>query len=113
MNNFVELIDAENTNVDSQKNVNNKDDKMTVDSNKSDKAGTSNSYASVVKKDEFPKELIYIPTEITESRSEVVVFDELLVKNGSERSLFLKEFLKTFNAYNLLIMLIEDLDYML
>ncbi|PWA88738.1 ATPase, F1/V1/A1 complex, alpha/beta subunit, Zinc knuckle CX2CX4HX4C [Artemisia annua] len=34
---------------------------------------------------EFPKELLYIPTEMNEARNEVVVFNEMLVKNGSER----------------------------
>ncbi|PWA90585.1 hypothetical protein CTI12_AA093830 [Artemisia annua] len=45
----------------------------------------STSYANMVKKDEFPKELLYIPTEVNEAGNEVVVFDEMLMKNFSER----------------------------
>nr|GEY73590.1 hypothetical protein [Tanacetum cinerariifolium] len=45
----------------------------------------SNSYASMVKNDDIPKNLEYIPTVITDSGNEVVIFDELLVQKGSER----------------------------
>ncbi|GJV06231.1 zinc knuckle CX2CX4HX4C containing protein [Tanacetum coccineum] len=43
------------------------------------------SYAKMVEKDEIPKDLNYIPTRITKSAIEVVLFDEMLVKKGSER----------------------------
>nr|GEV72773.1 ribonuclease H-like domain-containing protein [Tanacetum cinerariifolium] len=43
------------------------------------------SYASMVKNDEVPKNLNYIPTLITDSGNEVVIFDEALVSKGSER----------------------------
>nr|GEX02576.1 hypothetical protein [Tanacetum cinerariifolium] len=44
-----------------------------------------NSYALVVKVDEFPKDLEFIPTVISESGIEVVIFDEDLMQKGSER----------------------------
>ncbi|GKD27282.1 zinc knuckle CX2CX4HX4C containing protein, partial [Tanacetum coccineum] len=43
------------------------------------------SYAKMVEKDEIPKDLNYIPTRITKFAIEVVLFDEMLVKKGSER----------------------------
>ncbi|GJS43894.1 hypothetical protein Tco_0568937 [Tanacetum coccineum] len=42
------------------------------------------SYAKIVKNDEIPKDLSYIPTIRTATRNDVVVFDEMLVKKGSE-----------------------------
>nr|GEW70593.1 hypothetical protein [Tanacetum cinerariifolium] len=42
-------------------------------------------YAHIVKHDDLPKNLNYIPTLITESDNEVVIFDEVLVNKGSER----------------------------
>ncbi|GKF89255.1 hypothetical protein Tco_0263218 [Tanacetum coccineum] len=43
------------------------------------------SYVNIVKYDELPKILNYIPTLITDSGNEVVIFDEALVNKGSER----------------------------
>ncbi|GKA68205.1 RNA-directed DNA polymerase, eukaryota, reverse transcriptase zinc-binding domain protein [Tanacetum coccineum] len=45
----------------------------------------NSSYASIVKIDDVPRELDFILTIMTENGSEVVVFDEELVKKGSER----------------------------
>nr|GEZ82310.1 hypothetical protein [Tanacetum cinerariifolium] len=42
-------------------------------------------YDYIVKHDELPKKLNYIPTLITESGNEVVIFDEVLLNKGSER----------------------------
>ncbi|GKB78677.1 RNA-directed DNA polymerase, eukaryota, reverse transcriptase zinc-binding domain protein [Tanacetum coccineum] len=42
-------------------------------------------YANIVKHDDLPKNLNYIPTLITDSGNEVVIFDEDLVSKGSER----------------------------
>ncbi|GKF02069.1 zinc knuckle CX2CX4HX4C containing protein, partial [Tanacetum coccineum] len=42
-------------------------------------------YAKMVGQDEVPKTLSYIPTLTTDDGVEVVVFDEMLVKKGSER----------------------------
>ncbi|GJY49347.1 hypothetical protein Tco_0439303 [Tanacetum coccineum] len=44
-----------------------------------------NTYASMVKVDDIPKELDFIPTVITEDGNEVVIFDEEIIKKGSER----------------------------
>ncbi|GKA19272.1 zinc knuckle CX2CX4HX4C containing protein [Tanacetum coccineum] len=43
------------------------------------------SYAKIMKKYEIPKDLSFIPTLVSNLGTEVVVFDKLLVKNGSER----------------------------
>nr|GEW89196.1 hypothetical protein [Tanacetum cinerariifolium] len=45
----------------------------------------NSSYVSIVKINDVPRELDFIPTIMTEYGSEVVVFDEDLVKKGSER----------------------------
>nr|GEX25095.1 RNA-directed DNA polymerase, eukaryota, reverse transcriptase zinc-binding domain protein [Tanacetum cinerariifolium] len=44
-----------------------------------------NSYASMVKMDGIPKSLEFIPTVITETGNEVLIFDEEIVKKGSEK----------------------------
>ncbi|GJW94747.1 hypothetical protein Tco_0174419 [Tanacetum coccineum] len=46
---------------------------------------TLKTYAHIVKHDDLPKNLNYVPTLITESGNEVVIFDEVLVNKGSER----------------------------
>ncbi|GJY82054.1 RNA-directed DNA polymerase, eukaryota, reverse transcriptase zinc-binding domain protein [Tanacetum coccineum] len=43
------------------------------------------SYASMVKSDDIPVSLEFIPTLFTENGNEVVIFDEEIVKQGSER----------------------------
>ncbi|GJY16874.1 RNA-directed DNA polymerase, eukaryota, reverse transcriptase zinc-binding domain protein [Tanacetum coccineum] len=43
------------------------------------------SYVNMVRKDEIPKKLNFRPTKTNDIGIEVVVFDELLVKKGSER----------------------------
>nr|GEU30464.1 hypothetical protein [Tanacetum cinerariifolium] len=54
---------------------------------RNDETSESNnvSYANMVKKDEVPKNLNYIPIMVTDIGSEVVIFDEMLVKKGSKR----------------------------
>ncbi|GJV53270.1 RNA-directed DNA polymerase, eukaryota, reverse transcriptase zinc-binding domain protein [Tanacetum coccineum] len=56
-------------------------------SSKEDGSSKNNnvSYANMVKKDEVPKNLNYIPTLITDVGTEVVIFDDMLVQRGSER----------------------------
>ncbi|PWA97321.1 hypothetical protein CTI12_AA029930 [Artemisia annua] len=70
-------------NVEIDKNDCEIDENMPDNNTDKDRMGTS--YASIVKNDEFPKDLLFIPTELNETGNEVVVFDEMLVKNGSER----------------------------
>ncbi|GJX74667.1 putative ribonuclease H-like domain-containing protein [Tanacetum coccineum] len=51
-----------------------------------DKSENKNvSYVNMVKKDAVSKNLNYIPTMVTNIGSEVVIFNEMLVKKGSER----------------------------
>ncbi|GJY24300.1 RNA-directed DNA polymerase, eukaryota, reverse transcriptase zinc-binding domain protein [Tanacetum coccineum] len=65
---------------------------MNCDNDKGDETDTesikitsSMSYASMVKNDDIPQNLDYIPTVINEEGIEVVIFDDALVKKGSER----------------------------
>ncbi|PWA80359.1 hypothetical protein CTI12_AA195320 [Artemisia annua] len=83
VNNTIVIDSNEGNNEDIDTPVNEIDANKPGNSNNKDIIGTS--YANVVKKDEFPKELLYILTEMNEAGNEVVVFDEMLVKNGSER----------------------------
>ncbi|PWA88735.1 hypothetical protein CTI12_AA118250 [Artemisia annua] len=68
---------------DKKNGVKNTVNEVEVNTNGSDPKEVMN--VEINSSDEFPKELLYIPTEINEARNEVVVFDEMLVKNGSER----------------------------
>ncbi|GKC47082.1 RNA-directed DNA polymerase, eukaryota, reverse transcriptase zinc-binding domain protein [Tanacetum coccineum] len=59
------------------------DSNANIDDNLS--KSSHSSYASVVKNDDIPNSLDFIPTVITETGNEVVIFDEEIVKQGSER----------------------------
>ena len=87
VNNKTENIVTNNKTVDITEHVNKETtiDKVNSSINNGDKISDSTSYANFVKNNEFPKELMFIPTVLSETGNEVVVFDELLVKNGSER----------------------------
>ncbi|GJX08251.1 hypothetical protein Tco_0196183 [Tanacetum coccineum] len=61
------------------------DENLTRNSNKDSPNKNLNSYALVVKIDEFPKNLEFIPTVINETGIEVVIFDEELMQKGSEK----------------------------
>nr|GEW56732.1 zinc knuckle CX2CX4HX4C [Tanacetum cinerariifolium] len=65
-------------------NTVNKDDDKTGEEGDSSKSNNM-SYANMVKKDNVPKLLNYIPTLTTDTGNELVIFDEMLVKKGSER----------------------------
>ncbi|GKB13881.1 retrovirus-related pol polyprotein from transposon TNT 1-94 [Tanacetum coccineum] len=76
-------VEILNDNSDDMKDVDNKDNEKVNDT--ITKTTKNESYVNMVKKDEAPKKLNYKPTEINENGVEVVIFDEMIVKKGSER----------------------------
>ncbi|GKD74349.1 RNA-directed DNA polymerase, eukaryota, reverse transcriptase zinc-binding domain protein [Tanacetum coccineum] len=56
-----------------------------VNGDSNDNVPKQNSYALMVKMDDIPKNLEFIPIVITETGDEVVIFDEEIVKKGSEK----------------------------
>ncbi|GKC73630.1 RNA-directed DNA polymerase, eukaryota, reverse transcriptase zinc-binding domain protein, partial [Tanacetum coccineum] len=67
-------------------NMNNENEKFHENVDKSDEnIKKTESYLSKAKKDEVPKKLVYKPTVVNDCGTEVVIFDEMLVKKGCER----------------------------
>ncbi|GJU11801.1 zinc knuckle CX2CX4HX4C containing protein, partial [Tanacetum coccineum] len=73
--------DANKVSSDSEKNEND----GTIDKSTTEPVKKIETYVNMVRKDEVPKKLIDRPTVTNDTYIEVVVFDEFLVKKGSER----------------------------